>query len=66
MKNDRKQQMEQWIFRSVDGSDPLLLQVSQARRMKYRPFKEYPQVIRDMVILDHPYNKVWLEHGQLD
>ena len=66
MKRDREEQMKQWILRSVDGSDPLLLQVSQARRLKYRPFKEYPQVIRDMVILDHPYNKVWLEHGQLD
>ena len=66
MKRDREEQMKQWILRSVDGSDPLLLQVSQARRLNYRPFKEYPQVIRDMVILDHPYNKVWLEHGQLD
>lgn len=66
MKHDRKQQMEQWIYRSVDGSDPLVLQESQVERVKLRSFKDYPQVVKDMVILDHPYNQVWLKHGQLD
>ena len=65
MKRDRKEQMEQWIDRSIVGSDPIVLQESQSRRLKYRPFKEYPQVIRDMVDKDHPFNKVWLEYGQI-
>ena len=60
MKRDRKEQMEQWILRSVDMSDPLVLQESQAERLKFRKFqsvKDYPQVIQDMIIFDHPFNK---------
>ena len=64
MKRDRREQMEQWIDRSIVGSDPLVLQVSQPRRLKYRPFKKYPQAVQDMVDKDHPFNKMWLEHGQ--
>ena len=65
MKRDRREQMEQWIDRSIVGSDPLVLHESQPRRLKYRNFKEYPQVVKDIVDKDHPYNKVWLEYGQL-
>ena len=65
MKRDRKEQMEQWIDRSIVGSDPIVLQQSQPRRLSYRPFKEYPQVVQDMVDKEHPYNKVWLEYGQV-
>ena len=64
MKRDRKEQMEQWIDRSVVLSDPIVLHESQPRRLKYRPFREYPQVIQDMVDKDHPFNKVWREQGQ--
>ena len=65
MKRDRKEQMEQWIDRSIVGSDPLVLQESQARRLSYRPFEDYPQVVKDMIDKDHPYNKIWLEYGQV-
>ena len=65
MKRDREEQMKQWIDRSIVGSDPLVLQESQRRRLSYRPFKEYPQVVRDIVDKEHPYNKVWLEYGQI-
>ena len=64
MKRDRKEQMEQWILRSVDMSDPLVLQESQAERLKFRKFQsidEYPEVIQDMIIVDHPINKFLLK-----
>ena len=64
MKRDRKEQMEQWILRSVDMSDPLVLQESQDERLKFRKYqsvKEYPQVIQDMIIFDHPFNKFFLK-----
>ena len=64
MKRDRKEQMEQWILRSVDMSDPLVLQESRAERLKLRKFqsiKEYPQVIQDMILIDHPFNKFFLK-----
>lgn len=64
MKRDRKEQMEQWIDRSIVGSDPRVLQESQPRRLTYRLFKEYPQAVQDLVDKDHPFNKVWLEHSQ--
>ena len=63
MKTDRIEQMKQWILRSVDMSDPLVLQESLDERLKFRKFQsvaEYPQVIQDM-ILDHPFNKFFLK-----
>ena len=64
MKTDRLEHMKQWIMRSVDMSDPLVLQESQAERLKFRKFQsidEYPQVIQDMIIVDHPINKFLLK-----
>ena len=64
MKTDRLEHMKQWIMRSVDMSDPLVLQESQAERLKFRKFQsidEYPEVIQDMIIVDHPFNKFFLK-----
>ena len=58
-KINRQATMEQWIHRSLDGSDPMVLEYSQARRIKNRgnhKLEDYPQVIQDMVIKDHPFN----------
>ena len=54
--------MQQWFYRSIDGSDPLVLEYSQADRIKKRDiFKigDYPQVIQDMIFEDHPYNPIY-------
>ena len=51
--------MEQWIYRSIDGSDPLVLDESLADRLKNRKnhkIEDYPQIIQDMIIKDHPFN----------
>ena len=58
-KINRKSTMEQWFHRSLDTSDPIVLKYSQADRIKRRKnhkLEEYPKVIQDMVIMDHPYN----------
>ena len=58
-KISREATMAQWIHRSLDGSDPLVMEFSQARRIKNRDnhkLEDYPQVIQDMVIKDHPFN----------
>ena len=52
--------MEQLIDRSVVGSDPLVLEASMDDRLKFRnphDFDDLPQVVKDMVIKDHPYNE---------
>ena len=52
--------MEQLIDRSVVGSDPLVLEASMDDRLKFRnphDFDDLPQVVKDMVIKDHPYNQ---------
>ena len=61
-KINRKATMQQWFYRSIDGSDPLVLEYSQADRIKKRDiFKigDYPQVIQDMIFEDHPYNPIY-------
>ena len=58
-KISRKDTMEQWINRSLDCSDPLVLEFSQAARIKKRnnhKIEDYPKVIQDMIIMDHPIN----------
>ena len=60
MKNSRLTVMEQLIDRSVVGSDPLVLEASMDDRLKFRnphDFDDLPQVVKDMVIKDHPYNQ---------
>ena len=60
---DRTQSMKQWIQRSLDSSDPLVLQESQAERLKLRKkflWDDLPKVLQDMVITGHPYNKFHL------
>ena len=64
MKTGRQEQMEQWILRSVDMYDPLVLQESQHERLKFRKYQsvsEYPQIIQDMILIDHPINKFFLK-----
>ena len=63
MSINRTEDMKQWILRSIDCSDPLVLQKSQSHRLKMRkvfPFDSLPEVVKDMVIVDHPYNKFHL------
>ena len=60
MKNSRINMMEQLIHRSLDGSDPLVLEASMEDRLKFRKhhaFEELPQVVKEMVIMDHSYNE---------
>ena len=57
---DRTESMKQWIHRSLDNSDPLVLQESQSARLKLRKkysWDDLPKVLQDMVVIDHPYNK---------
>ena len=59
-KNSRLTVMEQLIDRSVVGSDPLVLEASMDDRLKFRNphnFDDLPQVVKDMVIKDHPFNQ---------
>ena len=58
-KISRLDTMKQWTYRSIDGSDPLVLEESSADRLKHRKthkIEDYPQIIQDMIIKDHPYN----------
>ena len=60
MKNSRQKLMEGLIHRSLDGSDPLVLEASMEDRLQFRKqwdFDSLPQVVKDMVVIDHPYNK---------
>ena len=59
-KSSRLTVMEQLFDRSVVGSDPLVLEVSMDDRLKFRNphnFDDLPQVVKDMVVKDHPYNQ---------
>ena len=59
-KNSRQKVMETLINRSLDGSDPLVLEASLEDRLKFRrqhSFDSLPQVVKDMV-MDHPYNSI--------
>ena len=60
---NREEHLKQWILRSIDCSDPLVLHESQSDRIKMRkvfPFDSLPKVVQEMVIVDHPYNKFHL------
>ena len=59
-KASRQHVMENLIHRSLDGSDPLVLEASQGERLQFRnqhSFEDLPQVVKDMVVRDHPYNE---------
>ena len=59
MKIDRKRVMKDLIHRSLDGSDPLVLEASMIDRMKMRPKRrELPPFVHDMVDWQHPYNNL--------
>ena len=58
MKISRLRIMKDLIHRSLDGSDPLVLEYSFVKRMALRPKRgELPKVVHDMVDWEHPYNK---------
>ena len=60
-KISREATMRQWIFRSVDSSDPLVLEASLEHRLKNRiiyKIEDYPKIIQDMILKDHPYNDI--------
>ena len=58
VKCSRLRVMEDLIHRSLDGSDPLVLEASLAERLKFRPKpRDLPQIVHDMVDWDHPFNK---------
>ena len=49
--------MQDLIHRSLDGSDPLVLESSLVDRLEFRPKRgELPQIVHDMVDWEHPYN----------
>ena len=57
MKNSRQRIMEDLFHRSLDGSDPLLLESSLEERLAFRRKRgELPKVVHDMVDWTHPYN----------
>ena len=63
-RGSRLAQMEQWFYRSLDGSDPLVLEHSVIDRLKLRNRmdpNELPPVVHNMVLWDHPYNKKLLK-----
>ena len=50
--------MQDLIHRSLDGSDPLVLEYSLVDRLAFRPKRgELPKIVHDMVDWDHPYNQ---------
>ena len=58
MKISRKRIMEDLFHRSMDGSDPLVLEYSLVDRLAFRPKRgDLPKIIHDMVDWQHPYNQ---------
>ena len=58
VKTSRLRIMQDLIHRSLDGSDPLVLEYSLVDRLAFRPKRgELPKIVHDMVDWDHPYNK---------
>ena len=62
MKNTREKIMKDLFHRSIDGSDPLVLESTLAERLSFRKKRgDLPEVVADMVEWDHPYNLYKLE-----
>ena len=54
--------MKDLFHRSIDGSDPLVLESTLAERLSFRKKRgDLPEVVADMVEWDHPYNLYKLE-----